>query len=105
MDLKDIKTFHQSENVDTKTLVQHMIPKFYEYIMDAELAANPNTPQKLVGNNKESLYLYNNPNHIYSLSAEEIVLVRIGAEIIIYRNTVSGTEITDYFDVVNSFQI
>ena len=30
MALKDIKTFHQSENVDTKTLVQHMIPKFYE---------------------------------------------------------------------------
>ena len=34
MELKDIKTFHQSENVDTKTLVHHMMPKFYEYIMD-----------------------------------------------------------------------
>ena len=30
LELKDIKTFHQSENVDTKRLVQKMIPKCYE---------------------------------------------------------------------------
>ena len=35
MELKDIKTFHQSENVDTKTLFQKIMPKFYEYIMAA----------------------------------------------------------------------
>ena len=29
MELKDIKTFHQIKNVDTKVLVQNMIPKFY----------------------------------------------------------------------------
>ena len=59
MELKDIKTFYQSENVDTKTLFQKIMPKLYEYIMDAELAVNPNTPQILVGNNQE--YLYFNP--------------------------------------------
>ena len=30
MELKGIKTFHQSENVDIKTLVQNMMLKFYE---------------------------------------------------------------------------
>ena len=35
MEFKDIKNFHQSENVDTKTLVQQMMIKFYEYIMAA----------------------------------------------------------------------
>ena len=51
MELKDIKTFYQSENVDTKTPVQKIMPKFYEYITDAELDVNPNTPHILVGNN------------------------------------------------------
>ena len=35
MDIKDIKTFHQSKNIHTKVLVQKMMPKFYEYIMVA----------------------------------------------------------------------
>ena len=30
MELKDIKTFHQSKNIDTKVLVQKMMPNFYE---------------------------------------------------------------------------
>ena len=30
MELKDIKTFHQSKNVDTKVLVQKMMPNLYE---------------------------------------------------------------------------
>ena len=34
-ELTDIKTFHQSKNIDTKVLVQMMIPNFYEYIMAA----------------------------------------------------------------------
>ena len=33
MELTDIKTFHLSKNIDTKVLVQKMMPKFYEYIM------------------------------------------------------------------------
>ena len=35
MELKDIKTFHQSKNIGTKVLVQKTMPKFYEYIMVA----------------------------------------------------------------------
>ena len=50
MELNDIKTFHQSENVDTKTIVQQMMPNVYGYIMAAKLAVNQNTPQILVGN-------------------------------------------------------
>ena len=52
MELKNINTFCQSKNVDTKLLFQKMMPKFYEYIMAAELAVCPNTPQILVGNNE-----------------------------------------------------
>ena len=30
MEIKDIKTFHQSENVDTKNIFQQMMTKFYD---------------------------------------------------------------------------
>ena len=30
MEIKDIKTFHHSEDVDTKTIFRHTIPKLYE---------------------------------------------------------------------------
>ena len=105
MELKDIKTFHQSKNIDTKVLVQKIMPKFYEYIMAAELAVHPNTPQILVRNNEESLYFHNNPNRMHYISSEAIFLERIGANVVIYQNTVAGTEITDDFDVLNWFQI
>ena len=86
MELNDIKTFHQSENVDTKTIVHQMMPKFYDSIMTEELAFGTNTPQILMGNNQESLYLHNNPNHRHSLSAESILLERIDAEFVTYQN-------------------
>ena len=105
MELKDINNFHQSENMDTKTLVQQTMPKFYEYIIAAELDVNPNTPHIILVNNEECLYFHNNPNHMHSLSAEEILLERIDAEFVIYQNTFSGTEITDGFYVLNWFQI
>ena len=35
MELKDVKTFHHSKNVDTKAILQQMMPKFYEYIISA----------------------------------------------------------------------
>ena len=103
MELKDIKTFHQSKNIDNKVLVQPMMPKFYEYIMSEELAVHTNTPHTVVGKNEESLYSHNNHNRVYSLSSEAILLERIGADFVIYPNTVAGTEITDYFDVLNWF--
>ena len=105
MELKDIKTFHHSGNVDTKALVHHMMPNLYEYIMATELSVHPNTPHILVVNNEESLYFHNNPNRMHSLSSEEILLESIGIEFVIYQNTVAGTEITDDFDVLNWFHI
>ena len=105
MELKDIKTFHQSKNIDTTVLVHKMIPKFYEYIMDAELSVHTNTLHILVFNNEDSLCFHNKPNRMQSLSSEAILLDRIGAEFFIYQNTVAGTQITDDFDVLNWFQI
>ena len=83
MELKYINTFHQSENVDTKTPVQQIMPKFYEYIMAAELAVNPETPQILVSNKEESLYFHNKPNRVHSISYEVIILKRIGSKFVI----------------------
>ena len=83
--------------MDTKTLVQQIMPNLYEYIMAAELAVNPNTPQILVGNNDESLYLHNNPNCMHYLSSEAVLLESIGAKFFIYQNTVYGIEIIDDF--------
>ena len=105
MELKDIKTFYQSENVDTKTLFHQIMPKFYEHSMAAELAFNLNTPQILVGNNKESLYLHNNLNWMHSILSKAIFFENISAEFVIYQNTVAWTEITDNFDGLNWFQI
>ena len=41
MDIKDIKTFHQSKNIDTKVLVHKMMPKLYEHIMAEEISWYP----------------------------------------------------------------
>ena len=80
-----------------------MMPKFYDFIMAAELSVNPSTPQILVVNNQWSLYFNNNPNRRHSLSAEAIILERIYAEFITYKNTVAWIKITDDFDVLNWF--
>ena len=84
MELKDINTFNQSENVDTKQIFQHMMTKLYYYIMDEELYINTNNPQILVVNKQESLYFHNNPNYRQSLSAEVILLERIDTEFSTY---------------------
>ena len=73
--------------------------------MAEELDVHTNNPQILVGDNEQSLYFHNNPNRMHSSSAEAIMMKRIGAELVIYQNTVSGKEITDGFDVLNWFQI
>ena len=91
MELMDIKSFHQSKYIDTKVLVQQMMPKFYEYIMAAELSVHPNIPQIIVSNNAYSLYFNNNHKRMRSLSSEAILLKRIGAEFFIYQNMVFGT--------------
>ena len=99
MELTDIKYFHQSKHINTKLLVQQMMPKFYEYIMAAELAAHPNTPHILVDNNDETLYFHNNPNSMHSYFSEAILLERICAKFTIYQNTFDGKKIPDDFDV------
>ena len=91
--------------MDTRILVQKMMPKFYEYSMSEELSVNKNTPQIIVGKNEEYLYFHNNYNRMHSLLAKAILLERIGAMFIIYQNMVAGKEITDDFDVLNWFQI
>ena len=82
-----------------------MMTKFYEYIMAAELAIHPNTLQILVRNNEDSVYFNNNPNCMHYLSSEATLLKRIRAKFVIYQNMVAGTEMTDYFDVLDWFQI
>ena len=64
MELADIDSFHQSKHIDTKVLVQQMIPKFYEYIMAAELYVHPNTSLILLRNNGDYLYFHNIPNRM-----------------------------------------
>ena len=105
MDLTDINSFHQSKHIDTKVLVQKMMPKVYGYLIFSELAVHTNTPHILVHNNEDSLYFHNNPNHMQSLSSEATLLERIGAEFVIYQTVVAGKEITDDFDVLNWFHI
>ena len=105
MELTYIKTFHQSKYIDTKVLVQKMMPKFYEYIMASELAVHTKTPQILVRNNEDSLYFNNNPNRMHSLLSEATILERICAEFVIYQNMVSGRDMTDDCDVLDWFQI
>ena len=68
-----------------------MMPKFYDYIMAAELSVHPNIPQIIVSNNAYSLYFNNNHKRMRSLSSEAILLKRIGAEFFIYQNMVFGT--------------
>ena len=79
MELTDIKYFHQSKHIDTKVLFQQMMPKFYQYIMAAELAVHPNTSHILVRNNEDSLYFNNKPNCMHSLLSGAILLERIRA--------------------------
>ena len=105
MEIKDINTFHKNKNIDTKLIVQKIIDKFYEYIMDAKLAINPNNPHILVRSNGDSLYSHNKPKRMHSLSSKAILLERIGSKFVIYQNTVYGTEVTDDSDVLNWFQI
>ena len=101
MEITDIKSFHQSKNIDTKVLGQQMMPKFYEYTIAVELAVHPNTPQILVLNNEYPLYLHNNPNRMHSIFSEAILLEGIFAKFVIYQNMVAGTEITDNFYVMD----
>ena len=77
-----------------------MMPKLYEYIMAAELSVHPNTPHILVRNNEDSLLFHSNPIRMHYHTYEAIILESIGAEFVIYQNTVAGTENTYDFDTI-----
>ena len=40
-ELMDFIKLHEIETVDTITIINEMMPKFYDYIVAAELAENP----------------------------------------------------------------
>ena len=69
--------------------------------MTAELAVNKIKTQIIVGNNQKSLYFHNNHNHMHYILSGAILLGSIFTEFIIYQNSVSGTEITDNFYVMD----
>ena len=77
--------------MDTKKIVQQVIPKFYDYIVAAELSENQNTPLIIVGNNQEYLYFHNNPNNRDSPMYEAIILDKIDAEFFKHQNAAAGT--------------
>ena len=91
--------------MDSKLCSHDSFIELGHHLLEKYFGVNPNTPQILVRNNEESIYFHNNPNQMNSISSEAIFLDRIGAEFVIYQNTVAGTEITDDFDVLDWFQI
>ena len=43
----DVRKLHEIENFDISTIINEMMPKFYYYIVAAELAENPTQQQLL----------------------------------------------------------
>ena len=54
----DVIKMHEIDTVDTSTIINEMMPKFYDYIVEAELTENPYTAPPDV--NTENHYLYFN---------------------------------------------
>ena len=42
-ELTDVRNLHEIDTVDTRTIINERIPKFYDYIVVVELAENPYT--------------------------------------------------------------
>ena len=49
---------HEIETVDTRTIINEMMPKFYDYVVAEKLSENPYTSPTAV--NKANCYLYFN---------------------------------------------
>ena len=54
----DFRKLHSIYTVDTRTIINEMMPKFYDYIMVSELAENPYIEPPAV--NTANIYLYFN---------------------------------------------
>ena len=55
-ELTDFRKLHEIETVDTRTIINEMMPKFYDYIVAAELVENPYTAPLSVTTANRSLY-------------------------------------------------
>ena len=56
-ELADSRKIHEIETVYTRTIINEMIPKFYDYIVAAELEENPYTEPPTANTANYSLYL------------------------------------------------
>ena len=55
-ELVDFRTLHKIYSIDTRTIINKMMPKFYDYIVAAELAENPYTTPYVVTTANQYLY-------------------------------------------------
>ena len=55
--MEDLRKLHEIENFDTKTIVNEMMRKFYDYIVAAELVENSYTTLPYVNTENIPLYL------------------------------------------------
>ena len=60
--MTDVRKLHEIETVDTKTIPNEMMPKFYDYIVAAELAEKPYTAPPPV--TTANFFLYFNEENV-----------------------------------------
>ena len=51
-----LRKLHEIENVDTRTIINEIMPKFYDYIVATDLAQNPYTAPHAVTTANIPLY-------------------------------------------------
>ena len=54
--MTDVRKLYEIETVDTSTIINEIMPKFYDYIVAAELAENPYTAPTAMTTANRSLY-------------------------------------------------
>ena len=55
-ELTDVRSLHEIETVDTITIINEIMHKFYDFIVAEELAENPYTAPPAVTTANRSLY-------------------------------------------------
>ena len=55
-EFKDVRKLNEIETVDTSTIINEMMPKFYDYIVTAEVAEKPYKAPPAVTTANFSLY-------------------------------------------------
>ena len=59
-ELMDVRKLHEIETIETRTIINEIMPKFYDYIVAAELAENPYTAPPTMTTANLSLYFNEN---------------------------------------------